>query len=152
MIIPGPTCNTVRYFRLIELIILRRYQKLSQSWKSCYKQVCIDLYVHKRRLSLFLPKELSRCHKLKRSRPYIFATWWRKPLIFQTSTIWSNRIHSVKYVRSTTLGCKDTRIRKSEFVTKTQFLYSLQLETLGAHKIVIFRSAGLKFGWLNRKL
>ena len=29
----------------------------------------------------------------------------------------------MKYLRSTTLGCKDIRIRKSEFVTKTQFPY-----------------------------
>ena len=28
--------------------------------------------------------------------------------------IWSNRIHSLKYLRSTTLGCKDIGIRKSE--------------------------------------
>ena len=32
-------------------------------------------------------------------------------------------IHSLKYLRSPTLKCKDLRIRKSEFVTKTQFLY-----------------------------
>ena len=33
------------------------------------------------------------------------------------------RIHSLKYLRSMTLGCNDTEIRKSEFVAKTQFLY-----------------------------
>ena len=34
----------------------------------------------------------------------------------------SNRIHSLKHLRSTTsLGCKDIEIRKSEFVAKTQF-------------------------------
>jgi len=32
-------------------------------------------------------------------------------------------IHSLKYLRSPTLKCKDIGIRKSEFVTKTQFLY-----------------------------
>ena len=57
-------------------------------------------------------------HKLKFSNPYIFATWWCKPLIFQ---IWSNSIHNLKYRRSTPLGGKDVGIRKSKFVTKTQF-------------------------------
>ena len=38
-------------------------------------------------------------------------------------TIWSDRIHSLKYKRSTTAGCKDKRIRKTEFVARTQFLY-----------------------------
>ena len=28
--------------------------------------------------------------------PYIFATWWCKPLIFQSKNSWSNRIHSLK--------------------------------------------------------
>ena len=31
-------------------------------------------------------------------------------------------IHSLKYLRYTTLGCNDKGIRKSEFVAKTQFL------------------------------
>ena len=35
--------------------------------------------------------------------------------------IWINIVESVKKLRST-LGCKDIGIRKSEFVTKTQFL------------------------------
>ena len=43
-------------------------------------------------------------------------------MIFQTLIIWSTRVHSLKYLRSTTLGYKDMGIRKSEFVTKTQFL------------------------------
>ena len=69
-------------------------------------------------------KELSFCHKLEFSNLYIFATGWRKPLIFQTYMIWSNRNHSLKYVRSMSLGCKDIGIRKSKVVAKTQFLYS----------------------------
>ena len=32
------------------------------------------------------------------------------------------QIHSLKYIRFRTLGCKDIGIRKSEFVAKTQFL------------------------------
>ena len=48
--------------------------------------------------------EMSFCHKLKFSNPYIFTIWWCKPLIFQT------------------LGSKDIEIRKVEFVAKTQLL------------------------------
>ena len=33
-------------------------------------------------------------------------------------------MYSLKYLRSTTLGCKDRGIIKFEFVAKTQFLYS----------------------------
>ena len=55
-------------------------------------------------------------------KSYIFSTWWCKPLIFQTIIIWSKMIDSLKYLRSPTLKCKDIGIRKSEFVTKTQFL------------------------------
>ena len=65
---------------------------------------------------------MSLCHKLKLSNPYIFATRWCKPLIFQIMIIGSNKIHSLKYLRFTTLRCKDIGIRKSEFVAKTQFL------------------------------
>ena len=64
------------------------------------------------------PKELSLCHKLKVSNPYILGTWLCKLFISQTLTIWSNRNHSLKYLRSTAL----VLIRKSEFVAKTQFL------------------------------
>ena len=44
---------------------------------------------------------------------YIFSTWWCKPLIFQTWIFSSNRIHSLKYLRSTALGYKDIEIRTS---------------------------------------
>ena len=46
-------------------------------------------------------------------------------MIFQTSIIWSNRIHSLKYLRST-LICKDIGIKKFEFVAKTQFFEILK--------------------------
>ena len=36
--------------------------------------------------------------------------------------------YSLKYLRSKTLGCKDKGIRKSEFVTKTQFLCKVNHE------------------------
>ncbi len=38
--------------------------------------------------------------------------------------VWSIRIHSLKYLRSAALGCKDIGIRKSEFVAKTHFLFT----------------------------
>jgi len=73
-------------------------------------------------LWLSMLKELSHCHKLKFSNPYIYGTWCCRLLIFQTKIIWCNRIHSLKYLRSTTLCCRDIGIRKSEFVSKTQLL------------------------------
>ena len=54
-----------------------------------------------------LVKELTLCLKLKYSNSYIFKTWWYKPLIFWTQVIWFNRMHSLKYPRSTTFGSKD---------------------------------------------
>ena len=67
-------------------------------------------------------KELSFCRKLWFYNPYIFGSQCRKSSIFQTYIIWSNRIHSLKYLRSTTLEFKDIGFRKAEFVAKTQFL------------------------------
>ena len=87
-------------------------------------------------------KELSFCRKPKFAYSYIFATWCCKPLIFQIWIIWSCRIHSLKYLRSLTFRCKDTGIRKAEFVTKTQFLsaHSVQpfnqLYTLYTYKYI----------------
>ena len=69
-------------------------------------------------------KNQRNCHKLKFSNSFIFATWWCKPLILQTSIIWTwimNMIHGLKYFKFTILGCKDTHF-KSEFVAKNQFL------------------------------
>ena len=47
------------------------------------------------------------------SNPFIFSTWWCKLFILITLTIWS-----------TTSGCKDKGIRKSEFVARTHFYCS----------------------------
>ena len=65
--------------------------------------------------TILLLKEVSFCHKLKFSNPYIFATCWCKPLIFQTWTILSNIVYSLKYQRS----------KNIEFVTEAQFFYNL---------------------------
>ena len=48
-------------------------------------------------------KEVNFCHILKFSNTYICVIWWCKPFIFQTLTVWSNIIHSLKYQRSATL-------------------------------------------------
>ena len=66
-------------------------------------------------------KELSLCHKFKFSNPYFFATWWCKPLIFHTLIIWSNRIHSLKCLRSSTLGYKDTGIKNQSLWQRLNF-------------------------------
>ena len=58
----------------------------------------------------------------------ISATWYWKPLIFQTYTIWSYRIYTLKDLNSKTCGCKDIGMRKSEFVAKTQFLFICKFE------------------------
>ena len=68
-------------------------------------------------------KELSLCHKLKNFNLHIFGMYYIRPLVFQTYIIYSNLIHSLKYLRSPTLGYKDIGIRKLEFVANTQFLY-----------------------------
>jgi len=87
-----------------------------------YWQISNEKYVPKHLFS-FVTKELSLCHKFWIYNPYIFGTQCRKSLIFQTYINLSNRIHSLEYLRSTTLESKDTGFRKAEFVAKTQFLY-----------------------------
>ena len=65
---------------------------------------------------------MSLCHKLWFSNSYNFATWWCRPLIFQTNNAvrWYNQ--SLKYKRFTASVCKDIRYGKFEFVAKTQLL------------------------------
>ena len=67
-------------------------------------------------------KELSLWNKIKYLNLNILRTRCCKPLILQIQIIWSNIIHSLKYLRSATFGSKDIGIRKSEFVAKAQFL------------------------------
>ena len=74
-----------------------------------------------------IAKKMSFCHKLKSSNHYILSIRWWIPLIFQIYVIWSNRIHRLKYLRSTTLGCKDIDIWNSEFVAKTQLLWDFNI-------------------------
>ena len=49
---------------------------------------------------------MSFCPKLRFFKPNISATGWCKTLIFQTQIISSTRIYSLKYLRSTAMGCK----------------------------------------------
>ena len=89
-------------------------------------------------------KKLSFCHKLKFSNSSIFATWLCKPFIFQTQTIKSNRIYSLKYQRSTISSCKDIGIRKSEFVAETRFLCIKGLE-LKKQTLILIKSIELLY-------
>ena len=50
------------------------------------------------------------------SNQYIFATLWLKHLVFKILTKWPNNIYILKYLRSSTTGCKDLGIRKLWFV------------------------------------
>ena len=72
-------------------------------------------------------KELTLCHKLSFSKPYIFGTKCCRPQIFQTMHSVRSNNQSLKYQRFTTLGSKDICIRKSEFVAKAKF-FKLNLE------------------------
>ena len=49
-------------------------------------------------------KAQRNCNKSQFSNTYISTTLLCKPLIFQTSSVWYNRNHSLKYLRSTTFG------------------------------------------------
>ena len=68
-------------------------------------------------------KELSFCHKLKYSYPYIFSTHGHRPQIFQTINSVGSINLSLKHHGFTLSGCRDIEIKKFEFVAKTQVLY-----------------------------
>ena len=84
-----------------------------------------------------LTKELSLQHKIKYLNLNIFRTRCCKPLIFQTQIVLCYRIHSLKYLRYATFGCKVIVIRKSEFVAKTQFLCFVTFSTAKSDVISI---------------
>ena len=93
-----------------------------QWWQCTILNVTLKTYVYQYYERYCRFSRLKGCHKLWIYNPFIFETQCRKSLIFQTYIIWSNRIHSLKYLRSTTLEFKDIGFRKAEFVAKTQFL------------------------------
>ena len=131
---------------------------MSVTWNRCCVQ-CIVLYpthviiiliqalnvyilnglrIGKEKILIFISciKELSIWNKIKYLNLNFFRTRCFKPLIFQTQIIWSNRIHSLKYLRSTKFGSKDIVIRKTEFVAKTQFF----LEVIKAIRLVFLKN------------
>ena len=92
-----------------------------------YGKICINF-----RNIIFVEstKELSLCHELWFSNPYIYGFQRRRPLTFQTMTSFRSNSISLKYQRFTTLGSKNIGIRKSEFVAKTQFLCKVPINKL----------------------
>ena len=64
-----------------------------------------------------------------------------------------NRISSLKYLRYTTLGCIDIKIRKLEFVSKTQFV-SYNLASVSVQKSLLQRTAvwNIKFNIGKQKM
>ena len=90
-------------------ILILEFKSLSPSFK-----MLVNFFTFAPTKHFFeITKEFSFCNKLEFSNHNIFATLWCKPLIFQTQVFWSSRMHSLKYLRSTTLGCKDIGILKS---------------------------------------
>ena len=83
------------------------------------------LWFLKYSITAFSSKSPKEIESLPHKSLHSFATWWFKPLIFKTYIIWSNRIHNMKYLRSTTWDFKNKRIKTSEFVAKTQFTFCL---------------------------
>ena len=70
------------------------------------------------------PKDLSLYHKLWFSNCFFFATQCLRSLIFQAMNYVRLNNLSLKYQRLSPSSWKDISIRKSEFVTKTQFLWA----------------------------
>ena len=84
--------------------------------------------------------ELSLCHKLWFSNPYIFTTPCRRPYIFQTmSSVRSNNT-SLKYQSFTLSDCKDIGIIKFEFVIIP--CNNILLKTPGAGHLNIIKKPG----------
>ena len=71
----------------------------------------------------FSPRKKTDFFRLNKElyHPYMFPICWEKPLKFQTRIMSYIRIYFMKYLWTTTLGCKDLGNRKSEFVAKTLF-------------------------------
>ena len=101
-------------FPLLSFIMIRCLKFRTQSRK--FKRVSLNATKH-----LISTKGIESL-SLWFSNLYIFVIQCRRPLIFQTmnSVRWKNL--SLKYQRITPSGGKNIGIRKSELVTKTQFL------------------------------
>ena len=71
-------------------------------------------------------KEMSFCHKLKFSSPFIFAILNSRLLTCPTMSYIRSQSLSLKHKRFKPSSCKDIGIRKFELVTKSQFLLTLE--------------------------
>ena len=86
------------------------------------------------------------CNKLWLSNTYIFPPdsvnlWFFKPRFLQ-----SYRIHSLKYLRSTELGCKNIEIRKSKFVA-IKWVWN---KVMKKHIVIIFQIQNFQVQFLNK--
>ena len=78
---------------------------LESTWYKQELNIDLEYNTELNFLNLFFKKkELSFCHKLKFSNPFISATGRCNPLIFQTWIICFTVIHSLKYPRSMSLS------------------------------------------------
>ena len=77
-------------------------------------------------LSITIAKELSLCHKLWFSNPYISVTQCCRHYIFQTMNPVRLDIQSLKNQTFTLSGCTYKEIGKLKFVAKTQFLSTVK--------------------------
>ena len=106
---------------------------------SLYTIYIINEFFYKNRWYLFcIPKQYYRCKNVLINiqvhccfcfectctlRNWIFATNLDFPISLKLDGVnLDHTIHGLKYLKSTTLGCKDIGKRKSEFVTKIQFV------------------------------
>jgi len=103
------------YKCLSRIIVPSSNSRLTMASKGLFKSSSKKISLQFRK---DISKELSRWNKIKYLNLNSFRTRCCKPLIFQNQIIWSNRIHSLKYLRSATFGSKDIVIRKSEFVAR----------------------------------
>ncbi len=65
--------------------------------------------------------------------------------------LWSNKIHSLKYLRFTTLESKDIGFRNAEFVAKTQFLWFSEEKKINCLQwfMKVFQSLRLVWSFFN---
>ena len=87
-------------------------------------------------------KVLSFCHKLKLLDHNLFGTWCGKRLIFHIQIIWSNRIHSFKYLKVHDIWMQRYRDYKIRVCCKESiplFTILLQISVLNINYIFLFR-------------
>ena len=104
-------------------------------------------------ISRFYKKKLSFCHKLYFSNLYIFATRYRRPLIFQTmNSVKSNNL-SLKYHQIVKIKGLDNFVTKTQFVIWQKLVNNLNLHCIDLNpdhcilkdNIYIDMQAGINF-------